>query len=236
MKSSTSKQKQALFQSDREALDEAANLQTKSKDALHRMQQDLEQTQQVGAMTLDDLYAQRRKLENIESEGDRLHDKLDETEKLQRKLGTWFGGAFQKKGTTRKKSTAIESCDTDQKENGSNNNAEKKKKWTFGKSSKKKASDSKEPLVNVRKGLLEDMDDLPAEHTDELNALAKGDEELDAQLDLIGDQLGNILSMAEDMGTESKNHGRKLGNIQTKLEEAAPRQKKVIKKTQRLLR
>lgn len=241
MKSISNKQKQPLFQSDKEALDEAAKLQAKSKDALHRMQHELEQTQQTGAMTLDDLYAQRRKLEEIEGEGDRLHEKLDETEKLQRKLGTWFGGAFHKKGSsrngrTKKKDKATESSKIDQKENEPNNNTEKKNKWAFRKSSKKSASESKEPVVNVRKGLLEDMDAVPAEHADELNNLARGDEELEAQMDLIGDQLGNILSLAEDMGAESKNHGRKLNTINTQLDEAAPRQKKAIKKTKRLLR
>ena len=110
--------------SDKEALEEAAKLQSKSKDALHRLQQDLEQTQQAGAMTLDDLYAQRRKLEGIESQGDRLHETLDETEKLQRKLGTWFGGFGA--GTSKKKKVE---ATPDQKENNQNDSTDKKKKW-----------------------------------------------------------------------------------------------------------
>ena len=238
MKSSRAKEPHPLFDSDKEALKEAANLQAKSKDALHRMQQELEQTQQTGAMTLEDLYAQRRRLEGIEAEGDRLHDKLDETEKLQRKLGTWFGGAFQRKGSSySSKNRKNKVAESDQKENDpENNNTEKKKKWAFRKSSKKSASDNnKEPIINVRKGLLEDVDDIPAEHTEEMNALARGDEELEAQMDLIGDQLGTILTMAQDMGTESKNHGRKLDTIHSQIDEAAPRQKRAIQKTKRLL-
>lgn len=246
MKSSRSKQQPQpqplLFDNDKEALKEAANLQAQSKDALSRMQQELEQTQQTGAMTLEDLYEQRRRLEGIEAEGDRLHDKLDETEQLQRKLGTWFGGAFHKKSSSKNRKNNNKVAESDQKENdpdNNSNNAEKKKKWAFRKSSKKSgSSNNQEPVVNVRKGLLEDIDDadIPAEHAEELQALARGDEELDAQMDLIGDQLGTILTMAQDMGTESKHHGRKMNTIHTQLDEAAPRQKKAIQKTKRLLR
>ena len=214
--------------SDKEALEEAAKLQSKSKDALHRLQQDLEQTQQAGAMTLDDLYAQRRKLEGIESQGDRLHETLDETEKLQRKLGTWFGGFGA--GTSKKKKVE---ATPDQKENNQNDSTDKKKKWKFRKSSKK-SEKSDGPVLNVRKGLLEG-EDIPLEHKDELNALARGDEELDAQMDLIGNQLKNILDMTQEIGTESKNHGQRLDKVNTQIADANQRQKKANKKARRLL-
>jgi len=219
-----------LLPSEKAALEEAARLQSQSKDALIRTQVSLEQTQQAGIATLQDLHAQRRHLEKIEGQGDRLHDQLDETNKLQRKLGTWFGGAFVKLAPGRQ-AKKVDSVESDQKDSDHPNKRQKKKtkhsKLPFLKSSKK---NNKEVLVmNVRKGLLDDVDDgsIPVEHQEDMYALAQGDKELDAQMDIIGNQLTDIINLAETIGTQTKMQGQQLSTVQCQMEDAADRQIKI---------
>ena len=121
------------LKSDKEALQAAAAIQEQSRDALARVEQSLQETEQTAAMTLDDLYEQRRQLDRVQAGGERLHEQLDETSYLQSKLGSWMGG---KKKKTYKKSSSAAS----EKENTNQEEIPKKKKkmgWKLGKSSKK---------------------------------------------------------------------------------------------------
>jgi hypothetical protein len=222
--------------SNKEALVASAGLQRQTQESLTRIQRDLYQTEEQGAMTLEDLYAQRRRLGDIQKEGDRLHDKLDETDKLQRKLGTWFGGMGRKKKFHRSKpeDSLVQKKNQQQITTGSTNNHDKKKWKSFRKSSKVDSKEDPWPEIIAKKGLLGD-NNVEGEHRDELLALASGDDEINAQLDTIGHQLGGLVRMAQQIGEETNTQGRMLKTIDTQLEEANHRQKKVNKKTRKLI-
>ena len=220
--------------SNKEALMVSADAQQKTKDALTRIQADLAHSQEQGAMTLEDLYAQRRQLEGIQGEADRLHDKLDETDKLQRKLGTWFGGMGKKKKKFQR--TKPEDLQKENQVQESASNTDKKKWRPFSKKSTKQAEkEDPFPELIAKKGLLGD-NTIEGEHREELEALARGDEEINAQLDTIGNQLSDLVRMSEQIGAETKTQGRMLNTVDTQLSEAEARQKKAIKKTKKLLR
>jgi len=226
-----------LLPSDKAALADAARLQAESKDALIRTQMELEQTQQAGMMTLDDLYAQRRRLEKIEDHGDRLHDKLDETDKLQRKLtGQWFKKSISRKD--KQQQQQVDSAESDSNDqNSSTHKKTKQKKWSFLKSSTK--ANKEVPFLNVRKGLLDDDDatknSIPVEYREDMDALARGDDDLDAQMDVIGNQLAGIIDLAEEMGTQTKDQGKQLHTVQHQLEDATNRHTKMTKKMRKMV-
>lgn len=226
--------------SNKEALAVSATTQQKTKDVLSRIQADLTQTELQGATTLEELYEQRRKLEGIQGEADRLHDQLDQTDKLQRKLGTWFGGMGRKKKFNRTKPDELQKENNQQESQQEQPTNSDKKKWRpFRKSSTRKSTSSTKedpfPELIAQKGLLGD-NNVDGEHGEELQALAKGDEEIDAQLDAIGNQLGDIVRLSQQIGSETNTHNRMIQTVDTQLSEAETRQKKANKKTKRLLR
>jgi hypothetical protein len=220
---------------DLQALVAAAELQQKSKDVLVRLQQNLETTQQVGGMTLDDLHAQRLQLENMERQGDRLHEKLDETEYLQSKLGSWFGGKRKQTNKNKNKNKKVVTNPA----SSESLPLPKNPRWILGRSSKKQsvASHDHEEPTAVRIGSLEkDAVLYKGEHRDKMKALATGDQEIDAHMDFIGDQLGSLLTMAQEIGTETKLHGQRIGTVDKLISDAQVRQEKVNKKASRLIR
>lgn len=223
---------------DLQALGAAAELQQKSKDALVRLQQELETTQQVGKMTLDDLHAQRLKLESMERQGDRLHEKLDETQYLQSKLGSWLGGKRKQSHKNKNKNKGNKVVAADQESTNQTESLQKSRTWKLGGSSKKQSLvGSQEEPTAVRIGSLEKETVLyKGEHQAEMKALAQGDTEIDAHMDLIGNQLGTLLTMAREIGSETKNHQQGIATVDKLISEAQERQDKVNKKTRRLMR
>ncbi|CAB9496290.1 expressed unknown protein [Seminavis robusta] len=233
-----------LLSNDKDALKASTDIQQRSKDALSRIQHDLEETQQTGAMTLDDLDAQRRKMDGVDHQADRLHDQLDETAYLQSKLGSWFGGKRKKKNSNSTSNSSNKDRESpEQAKNdlidSSNTNANSKNKksgkWKFGRSSKK-SSVHEDPTISVTIGSLDKETALyRGEHKDEMRALAQGDHEIDAQMDMIGNQLGNLLTMAQEIGSETKHQQQRIERVDNRVADAQERQRKANKKTKKFL-
>jgi hypothetical protein len=222
------------IETDREALDQAALLQEKSKEATRRIQQQLQETQDVGAMTLDDLYERRRQLDAIEEQGRRLDEKLAETQELHTRLGGIFSflqrvnhvgvkgvAPLPEEPSTIYKKRLVET----HRQRGwkPSMNAGKKK-------DKAKTEENTQGLLPVH------PNSIPSEHANHIHALDKADKELDDELDMIGRQLETMKRMADEIGDEAHNQGKQIGRVRNQLAGAQVRQQQVDEKTRRLLR
>mmetsp|Transcript_37248 Transcript_37248/g.42530 ORF Transcript_37248/g.42530 Transcript_37248/m.42530 type:complete len:214 (+) Transcript_37248:113-754(+) len=207
-----------LSNEDKEILKVTADIQDDTKNALTRIQRNLAETEDTGTTTLEELYAQRDKLERIDKEGDRLHEELDEANHLMNKFGSCFG---KKKKHKKKKNDKKNSQEEEI------NNKSQKKKWSLRRKSKKKG-----PIEKEEQGLLGSEQ----HQHQELKQLVEGDEEIEDQIDEIGNQLDNLLQMTQEMGKETNYQGQRLGgDINESLSEAQHRQKKANKKIQKYI-
>ena len=68
-----------------------------------------------------------------------------------------------------------------------------------------------------------------------LDAIAKVDEELDDQMDVIGAHLDGMLLLAQEIGSEANTQGRDLRQAHRKLVDADTRQQEAIQTTRRLI-
>lgn len=75
-------------------LAETRDIQDKTKDAVSRIQKQALETEEIGAMTLEELRKQGEQMEQITTEIDAVSDKLDQTQKLQDTFDVWSGGIF----------------------------------------------------------------------------------------------------------------------------------------------
>eukprot|EP00934_Nitzschia_sp_Nitz4_P006046 Nitzschia sp. Nitz4//scaffold25_size161228//126864//128873//NITZ4_002452-RA/size161228-processed-gene-0.169-mRNA-1//1//CDS//3329544652//6036//frame0 len=90
------------------ALDEAAETQRKTREALSRIRRQAAETEDLGALTLQDLEDQGQRLDSVADETGKLNDKLNKTKKLQDRFAKWsfqFGTnrAAQKEAREEKK-------------------------------------------------------------------------------------------------------------------------------------
>ena len=84
------------FRTNEQCLNEADDVQQKTKDALLRIQRQTAETEQVAESTLDELRKQGEQLDNIQDEVSSVNRKLDESSNLQNRFdrwaGNWLGG------------------------------------------------------------------------------------------------------------------------------------------------
>ena len=84
------------FRTNEQYLNEADDIQQKTKDALLRIQRQTAETEQVAESTLDELRKQGEQLDNINEEVTSVNRKLDESSNLQNRFdrwaGNWLGG------------------------------------------------------------------------------------------------------------------------------------------------
>ena len=77
-------------------LDQADDLQDKTKEAILRIQRQAAETQEVGSLTLEELRRQGQQLDDIDAELSHTDAQLKQTKKLQNKFdwwaGNWLGG------------------------------------------------------------------------------------------------------------------------------------------------
>ncbi|CAB9496849.1 expressed unknown protein [Seminavis robusta] len=225
------------IETDKQALDEAAALQAKSKEAAKRMQQKLHETEEMGAMTLEDLYERRRQLESIEQEGNRLDETLEETQELHKKLGGLFS-VFQRALPNVGGKGAASLPDEPNtifkkgKDTTSANAEGSKKRWKL-RVTKKKNKDKNQKLQSSI--MPDDPALIPSEHADQMRTLEKGDNELDDELDEIGMQLDNMMRMAQEIGAESHDQGKQIRKVRHQLAGTEIRQQAVNEKARRML-
>ena len=214
-------------------------MQLKSKEAALRMQQRLQETQDVGVTTLEELYGRRRQLEAIEAEANGIHNTLDETEEMQRKLGGWFSfdWLLPSHKTMRQIDANVEqaigstvsTCSIDKPANKS------KKLWKKFRLGKARTAPLPEEPPRDSKGLCSDEEEPPEEYRNEIEALDKGDKELDHHLDIIGLQLEQLTAMADEIGQETRQQTQKMGKIRDNMIDVHVRQHEAIGKTNKFL-
>jgi len=78
-----------MISDNRRAVQDAAAIQEDTLEALRRIEQQASEAEAAGVTTLAELQEHREKMDRILKEGDRLHDQLDTTHKLQNRLGRW---------------------------------------------------------------------------------------------------------------------------------------------------
>lgn len=236
-----------MIHNDKEALDEITGTQQQNADALRRIQQQLEETTQVGNMTLEDLYEQRRQIEAIADHGDRLHDNLDETEELTNKLKSFVhyyflpgGGLIPKMGSSGKMLTvdppAVATSNTNDDNDGYQQGA--KPKWKLSVAYHKKRQHEKQRVFQSKeRQAVVAKDDISPHHEykKEFDAIADADEELDRQLDAIGAQLDGLVLAAEEMGAEIKAQEQGLQHIRGQVVDADYRQQELNQQTRHLI-
>ena len=74
-----------------EALDATADVQQRTKDAIYRMQQQTEETQELGENTLSTLKNQRKQTENIHKDAKRMEYELRKTDQALNSFDRWTG-------------------------------------------------------------------------------------------------------------------------------------------------
>lgn len=227
----------ARIHTDEQALKEAADLQSKSKDAAVRMQQRLQETQDMGVTTLEELYERRRQLEAIEAETDRMHHTLDETEEMQTKLGGWFSFDWllpsHKTMRSVEEHTAIGVGTSSNNEPTSTRNP--KKLWKKLHLTRRPNNEKVAVEPEAPKGLLDGVDVEKSDYKEELKALDRRDKELDNHLDTIGLQLEHLTAMAEEIGQETNRQTDQMGNLKDNMIDVHFRQYEAIDRTKQFL-
>jgi hypothetical protein len=89
--------------SNAQAINEAEFMQTRSREAMERIQLQTEETKEVASLTLEELRQQRRQLEVIELQSHSLQAKLKQTDKLLNSFDRW---ALKLRGKKRAKQEA----------------------------------------------------------------------------------------------------------------------------------
>ena len=247
VKSRPKKNQAPDLHSDKETLEEASDIQRRTKDSIERIQQNAAATKEVGITTLEELETQRRTLERIQLEGDRTENNLKTAERLQNKLSRW-SLAFNRKAARKTAEKARDhEEEMEQKKVERNQRLEPEQapsveeeviitKHGKGKKemrkSKKKKKDSETP---ARAKGPKSHQRLYSGDDSDLQKLDEEDQEINEGLDVIGSQLDEIMNMAEAMGSETKAHGRGLDDVTDQMTEMNHQQRVVNNRTGRFL-
>lgn len=173
-----------------------------SLDSTQRSRRQLEQSEQIGISTAQDLLAQREKLENAEKNLDEIDKTTKMTQRNLNSLKSFFGGFFKNKFSRSKDSTPT-SVRTSTSDNKLNKTV----------SSLNKSSYTNTPVSQTGPSLSESS-----------RAAIKGtrweamDNEIDANLDSMSAQLARLNELGKAIGNEVDSQNEMLDRIQVKAE------------------
>jgi hypothetical protein len=203
------------------ALAETAEMQQQTKEALQRIKEQAQDTEDMGAMTLEDLKQQKYATNTILEEADRIDKGLDETKRLQNKLGRWtmnFGrgggeGVSQKRGQSPKRGTSPKRDESPKRD----------KPQKRGKSPKRGAA-PKPPKASDEPDILQGASGLKEHYADEFDNLAENDEEIDAMLDDTAAILGRLEVLSSNINNEVQQQSDVLEEVATNVEKVNHKQ------------
>jgi hypothetical protein len=221
-------------------LQEAADTQRRTREALARIQRQAAETEAVGHATLAELEEQDRRIDQISQGTGRLHEKLDKSKRLQDRFAAW--GLQVGTGRTATKLARKERKD-EKKLRLLNENESKKaavnQDWFQGDNPSRSSANeiNRADLFgadcNRRKkgrGGREDdkgKTDIPPLSDEDrlfLNQIEAEDQALESELDGLGKQVNNLLSIVKSMGEEAGKQNRKLDKGTDDIEKANHKQ------------
>lgn len=209
-------------------------IQEDTRAAIRRIQATAAETKEVGVATLEELQEQREQLHRIKDEGDRVQGQLKTAERLQNRLSRLslnFNGRaarrqakketeFEKERDEIKQKRREAAATFDASVNKSRVGEQTVVVTPHGRANRKNLASSNkmgrgEPQMEVRpeapKGLLYGLNSNGRTTTDpRLQRLAEADAEIDEELDKVGNQLDELLQMAETISLENKGQTKSL--------------------------
>lgn len=222
------------------ALNDASNIQRETREALQRIQRQAAETHEVGQTTLAELEEQDVKLDRVQGETGKLHEKLNKTKKLQDRFAAWslqLGTRRAARKTARKErkeeqdlerldanetredSKAVSDMDEVQDKRNEADKAHKaKRSELFGRKGKNRKTRPNKSKPEEQGEKLTDEDQA---HLDQINM---EDDDINAGLDVLGNQMDALLAMAQTMGDESAKQNKKLDKTTDDLYDAKKKQ------------
>lgn len=238
------------LKNNKEACEDAAAIQEDTLEALERIRMQAAETESLGVTTLEELHEQRRQMDRIMEDGDRVKDQLKTTEQLQNKMSRWALNFNKKAAKKEVKEAALANKlkaevraerDTNVASSGTLGTVEStgsasvvpKHKSAYVVKRKKKNNKNVQPATN--KGVAYGVTNVDEETNEDLNRLAETDAVIDRHLSGVGAQLDGLLELTKEMNTEIKAHDRKLDDVSKQVEEVNVKQKVVNSRARRFL-
>lgn len=233
-----------------DALVDAAGIQQETLASVQRMQAQAAQSEDVGNLTLEQLERQRAKIDATMVEGDRLHQNLDATEKLQNRLSRWAlrfnrGRAvreskFERDQEKRKKDNAEKrTARMNEPLKGAKNDLTPvtitKKKNGRVRKNRKEEKENDRTVEHRKDGVTFGVSSEGGEYDDEIHHLAQTDKGIDEGLDAVGSQLDRLLHMSNTIESEVTSQNKGIDAMQEQMEEAHLKQKIINKRSRRFL-
>jgi len=220
----------------------ADGIQHKTKTALYRIQQQADQTEELGGNALAKMREQRLQANKVQMDAEDLNASLDKTKKMQNSFDRWSGNWFsrrEKQAPTRvdKKVTSV--VERRQKQNNDinteKNKASKAKKRGSRASSKvvTDLSDRENTLSNdVMNSEVDELDD---DTKIGLDRLMKTDNDIDAMLDEAGASLDRLAGLAMTLGEEAQSQSTTMDTLTKTVDNANTKQAEVNSRVKRSL-
>jgi hypothetical protein len=229
------------------ALQEAGDIQRRTKESLQRIQKQLAEADDTGSLTLATLDDQSNHAGKILEETRNLNEHLDKTSKLQNRFAAWsfsVGSRWQARKLARaerKEEQQLEQTEKTSTGPGKvshrgmsinndtlfqeidasvRNEEERKRDELFGVISSEQKSNAKFSTGDVPYGSLLNDDEYRS-----LRLIQADDEDIDAQLENLSKDVGRLLSVASTMNGEINDQTTRLDSVVHDMEKANEKQR-----------
>ena len=220
----------------------ADGIQHKTKTALYRIQQQADQTEELGGNALAKMREQRLQANKVQMDAEDLNASLDKTKKMQNSFDRWSGNWFsrrEKQAPTRvdKKVTSV--VERRQKQNNDINtekNKASKAKKRDSRASSKVVTDLSDRENTLSNGVMNsEVDELDDDTKIGLDRLMKTDNDIDAMLDEAGASLDRLAGLAMTLGEEAQSQSTTMDTLTKTVDNANTKQAEVNSRVKRSL-
>lgn len=209
-------------QAEADELDENVRLQQDTIETMKRIKEQAEETENQGMLTLEDLKRQRGVVDNANDEAERLNHELDETKKLQNRLGRWtltFGREKNQK-----------------KPFGKNKGRGSSPKPTKSKDKKKKGNSRDSPPPLGECGTVSGVSSETKEkHAEKFKSIDDNDQEIDTMLGETADILERLEKLSTNVNGEVQAQDGAIDELQKNLTQAENKQHAANARARRFL-
>ena len=219
----------------RQVLDDAQDLQRRSKESVRRTQEQISQTHELGATTLEELQAQRRQLERVEDSTDQVDAQLDKTGRLLNRFDRWAGnwrGNNKREARKEAKSEVAKLEPRDKTQNETMESIDIRARNSTVKSAR--SSRSTKPAVQVEKG--GKAEKLDRDSQTQLDEIQRDDQDLDGMLDDLGGALDQLTQLSTDMRQETLQSSKAMDRTTDKIAQTQRKQATVMGRLRRNIR
>jgi hypothetical protein len=226
------------------ALQEAGEIQRRTKGSLQRIQQQLAETDEIGSLTLATLEDQGNHADRILKETRHLNDILNKTSKLQNRFAAWsfsFGSGRQAWKLARAEQKEEQQLGRIQKTTASPNKIRcqgtsiKNDAWFQEKDAPARDEEERKRLElfgavsgeqdsKSSTGRLPDGPPLNGDENRTLRLIQADDEEIDSELENLGRHVDRLFSLASSMDEEINKQKTNLDHVAHDMEKANEKQ------------